>query len=56
MDDLLRILLVLVVVWLGLELATELLAMVLGPLFGAVEPIVGLAILALVVLWLTDHI
>lgn len=55
-DDLLRILLVLVVVWLGLELVTELLSWVLGPFFVMAKPLIGLVVLVLIVLWLLDRI
>lgn len=55
-DDLLRILLVLVVIWLALELITELLSLMLGPVFAIVKPLVGAVVLGLIVLWLLDRI
>jgi hypothetical protein len=58
-DDLLRILLVLVIVWVALEVVTELFEFLLGPLFGLLsllKPVIGLVVLALIVLWLVDRI
>lgn len=55
-DDLLKILLVLVIVWLILEVATEVLQMLLGPLFALVKPVIGLLVLVLIVLWLLDRL
>lgn len=55
-DDLLRVLLVLVIIWLALELISEVLSMVLGPFFALAKPLIGLVVLALIVLWLVDRI
>lgn len=55
-DDLLRVLLVLVIIWLALELITEVLSWVLGPVFAIAKPLIGLVVLALIVLWLVDRI
>lgn len=54
-EDLLRIVLVLVVVWLVLEVVDVLLDVTLG-VFGFLRPILGLVVLAVVVLWLLDRI
>lgn len=54
-DTLLKILLVLVVVWIALEVVGEILglfAAILGPL----QPLLGLALVALIVLYLLDKI
>ena len=54
-DTLLKILLVLVVVWVGLELVGEILglfAWLLGPL----QPLLGLVLILLIVLYLTDRL
>lgn len=55
-EDLLRILLVLVVVWIALEVLTDLLELLLGPVFALVKPLIGLVVLALIVLWLLDRL
>lgn len=55
-EDLLKILLVLVIVWLALEVATDLLKLLLGPLFALLKPVIGLVILVLIVLWLVDRL
>ncbi|WP_435360075.1 DUF7554 family protein [Haloarchaeobius sp. DFWS5] len=54
-ESLLQIVVVLVVVWLVLEIVGELLG-VLGWLLGPFKPLLGLAIIALIVLWLMDRI
>lgn len=54
-DDFLKIILVLVVIWLVIEIAEEILSLtfwILGPL----RPLLGLIVLALIVLWLWDRI
>ena len=51
-ETLLKIVLVLVVVWLGLEVLDSFIDILIGPL----KPVVGLAIIALIVLWLVDRI
>lgn len=54
-DDLLKIVLVLVIVWLALEIvdmAFGLLAWILGPL----KPLLGIVLIALIVLWLVDRL
>ena len=54
-DSLVRILLVLVVVWLGLEVLEEALGLLLGP-FSALEPLLGLVVLVLLLLYLTGRL
>lgn len=54
-DDLLKIVLVLVVIWLILEIAGEILQLTFG-LLGPLQPIIGLIVLILIVLWLLDRI
>ena len=54
-DDLVKIVLILVAIWLGLEVFEELLGFLLGP-FGFLRPVLGLVVLALLVLWLLDRI
>jgi hypothetical protein len=51
-DSLLKIVLVLVIVWLGLEIVSE----VFDLLFGPFVPVVGLLVLVLIVLYLLDRI
>ncbi|WP_439028053.1 DUF7554 family protein [Haloarchaeobius sp. DT45] len=46
---------VLVVVWIALEIVGELLGL-FGWLLGPFKPLLGLAIIALIVLWLTDRL
>lgn len=52
LDDLLRIILVLVIVWLVIEILTEFLGFLFGPLSSAV----GLLLLVVLVLWYFDVI
>lgn len=52
---LLVVVLGLAVLWIALEIVSELLGIV-GWLLGPFRPLLGLAILALVVLWLTDRL
>jgi hypothetical protein len=54
-DTLLRVVLVLVVVWLGLEVLEAVLDVAFG-LFGFLRPVVGLVVVLLVVLYLLDRI
>ncbi|MFB6072270.1 MAG: hypothetical protein ABEJ88_04800 [Halobacterium sp.] len=54
-DDLLKIILVLVVVWLGLEVLEALIG-TLAAVFEVAKPVIGLVVLALIVLWLLDRI
>lgn len=54
-DDLLKVILVLVVIWLVLEIFDTILSITLG-LFGPLRPVIGLVVLALIVLWLFDRI
>jgi len=54
-DSLLKIILVLVVVWLALEVL-EAFVDSLASILGLARPLVGLAVLGLIVLWLLDEI
>lgn len=51
-EGLLKIVLILVIIWIGLEI----LEAVVGALLGPLSPLVGLLILVLIVLWLLDRI
>lgn len=51
-DDLLKIILVLVIIWLVIEVTTEF----LGFLFGPLSSVVGLVLLVVLVLWYFDVI
>jgi len=51
-ETLLKIVLVLVVVWIAVEILESVLSFVLGPL----QPVFGLVIIVLIVLWLLDRI
>lgn len=55
-EDLLKLVLVLVVVWLALSVLETILDFVLGPLFALLRPLLGLLVLALIVLFLLDRI
>jgi hypothetical protein len=55
-DDLIKLVLVLVVVWLALEVFGELLGTLLRGPFEILRPIVGLIVLALLILFLLDRI
>lgn len=55
-EDLLRILLILVIVWVALEIATGFLKFFLGGLFALLKPLIGVLIVALIVLWLLDRL
>lgn len=54
-EDLLKIVLALVVLWLLLEIAEVVLSITFS-LFSAIPTIIGIAIVVLIVLWLTDNI
>jgi len=54
-ESLLLIVLGLVVVWIALEVVSELLGL-LGWLLGPFKPVLGLAIVVIIVLWLTDRL
>jgi hypothetical protein len=54
-ETLLKVVLALVVVWLVLEVVSELLDIVLG-VFAFFRPLLGLLVVALIVLWLLDRI
>lgn len=54
-DDLVKIVLLLVIVWLALEIASEFVYSLLG-LLGPLQPVVGLLVVALVVWWLYDRL
>lgn len=51
-DDLLKVILVLVLIWIGLEL----LDFVLGVLLGPLDSLIGLLLVVLIVLFLLDRI
>jgi hypothetical protein len=52
-EDLLKVVLALVVVWLVIEILDSVLGMTLA-LLGPLRPVVGIVIVALIVLWLLD--
>jgi len=54
-EGLLRIVLLLVVVWIVLEIVGGILG-ILGELLGPLRPLLGLAVVVLIVLWLTDRL
>ncbi|WP_256296030.1 DUF7554 family protein [Haloarchaeobius salinus] len=54
-ESLLLVILALVVVWIALEVVGELLG-ILGWLLGPFKPVLGLAIVVIIVLWLVDRI
>lgn len=54
-DTLLKVVLVLVVIWLGLEVLDTVLDIALG-LLGPLRPLIGLVVLALVALYLLDRL
>lgn len=54
-DTLLKILLVLVIVWIGLEVVGEFLGL-LGWLLGPLQPLLGLVLVVLIILYLTDRL
>jgi len=49
-EDLLKIVLVLVVIWVAVEILEELLSLLLGP----VVPLIGLLVVTVIVLWFLD--
>lgn len=51
-DDLLKIILVLVILWLAIEILSEFLGLVFGPL----SSVVGLILLVVLILWYFDYI
>lgn len=54
-EDLLKIVLALVVVWLLLEIVGTLLSITMT-VFNALPALIGIAVVVLIVLWLTDRI
>ncbi|WP_224448240.1 DUF7554 family protein [Haloprofundus salilacus] len=54
-EDLLKVVLVLVVVWLVLEIVGTALGIV-GGLLGPLQPLLGLAVVALILLWFFDRL
>ena len=54
-DTLLKVLLVLVIVWIGLEVVGELLGL-LGWLLGPLQPLLGIVIIILIILYLTGRL
>lgn len=54
-ETLVRIVLVLVVVWLALEVVGEVLE-IFTALLGPLRPLLGLAVVAIIVLWLFDRL
>lgn len=54
-EDLLKIILVLVVIWIGVEIVGEIIG-AFADLLGPFRPLLGLLIVALIVLWLLDRI
>ncbi len=54
-DDLLKIVLVLVAIWLVIAIAGEILELTLG-LLGPLQPLLGVVVFVLIVLWLLDRI
>lgn len=54
-ESLLKLILVLVLVWIALEVVGELLG-ILTDLLGPFRPLLGLAIVAIIVLWLLDRL
>ncbi|WP_224270585.1 DUF7554 family protein [Haloprofundus salinisoli] len=54
-EDLLKVVLVLVVVWLVLEIVETALGIV-GGLLGPLQPLLGLIVVTLIVLWFFDRL
>jgi hypothetical protein len=54
-EDLLKLVLGLVVVWLALEIVGEIVGL-FSTLLGPLRPLLGVAIVALIVLWFLDYI
>ncbi len=51
-DDLLKIILVLVIIWLAISILEDLLGLIFGPL----SSVVGLVLLVVLVLWYFDYL
>ncbi|WP_248895781.1 DUF7554 family protein [Haloplanus halobius] len=54
-EDLLKLVLILVVVWLALSVVEQAFDIVFG-LFGFLQPLIGLLIAIVIILWLLDRI
>jgi hypothetical protein len=54
-EDLLKIILVLVIVWIAVEIVGEIVG-AFASLLGPFQPLLGLLIIVLIVLWLLDRI
>jgi hypothetical protein len=54
-DDLLKLVLVLVVLWLALEIVGEVVG-IFTALLGPLRPLLGVAVVALIVLWFLDYL
>ncbi|GCF13730.1 MULTISPECIES: DUF7554 family protein [Haloarcula] len=54
-DTLLKVVLVLIVIWLGLEVLETAVGL-LGWLLGPLQPILGVVLVVLIVLWLLDRL
>ena len=54
-DSLLKILLLLVIVWVGLEVAESVFGL-LGSLLGPLRPLLGIVLIILILLYLTDRL
>ena len=54
-EDLLKIVLLLVAIWLVLEIVGEVLSIAIG-IFGAFRPVLGVLILVVILLWYFDKI
>lgn len=54
-EDLLKLILVLVVVWIALEIVGEILHVLTG-IVRLVPPLLGVVVVVLIVLWLTDNL
>lgn len=54
-DTLLKVVLVLIVVWIGLEIVEGIFG-ILGFLLGPFQPLLGLVVIVLIVLWLTGRL
>jgi hypothetical protein len=55
-EDLLKLVLVLVVVWLALEVLDTIFDLLFGGLVAILRPLIGLLVVALIVLWLLDRL
>lgn len=54
-DDLLKVVLILIAVWLVLEILGQIVQITLG-VFGWLRPVIGLVLLVLIALWLLDRL